>query len=151
CCVCLNDLDDAENPLLECSGCKLTVHQFCCGEAVKKKSAFSCSRCSLLAPSETQSARCYLCPVEGGFLKRAVTGEWLHLQCALWIDEIRFDQPEKLDEITGVQDVSKDRLKLVCQICKQEGRGACIQCKKGGCFAAFHVTCAQLAGCHLAI
>lgn len=42
--------------------------------------------------------------------------------------------------------VSKDRKKLLCNVCKQP-YGACIQCAGGrNCFTAFHPLCARNAG-----
>jgi hypothetical protein len=58
-----------------------------------------------------------------------------------------------LEGITGFgHKTLKERNKLVCSVCDQTGvsSGACIQCAKGACAAAFHVSCARKSGLHMA-
>jgi hypothetical protein len=55
------------------------------------------------------------------------------------------------DMVIGIDDIDKYRWPLKCDICKNKGRkfGACIQCSKGQCKRAFHVSCAHDNGVHL--
>ena len=64
-----------------------------------------------------------------------------------------------MEPITGVERISKQRWKLVCELFHSYYRflrtnvkkcsvcdireGACIQCSKNSCFLAYHVTCAR--------
>lgn len=50
-----------------------------------------------------------------------------------------------MEPVEGVENVPKNRWKLVCSLCK-ERVGACIQCENKSCFTAFHVTCARQTG-----
>ena len=88
---------------------------------------------------------CALCPAQGGVLKRTTCGRWAHLACALWLPETALDPScSYLDMsglIKGVDDVHASRMRLPCQICKQQ-YGACIQCCHPSCYFAFHLSCA---------
>ncbi|ORY96379.1 JmjC domain, hydroxylase-domain-containing protein [Syncephalastrum racemosum] len=65
-----------------------------------------------------------------------------HRRCAEIIPETSVTDN---DILQGLDTIPKARWKLLCQICKQR-TGACVQCCKGRCYKAFHVTCAETAG-----
>ncbi|KAJ3291821.1 hypothetical protein HK104_005781, partial [Borealophlyctis nickersoniae] len=82
----------------------------------------------------------------------------VHRKCALWIPETWVERdPESSGEIAGgLLAIPKARWALKCDICKksqvskaQLKLGACIQCAKGKCVRAYHVSCAESAGIHM--
>ena len=62
-------------------------------------------------PDDTQN--CILCPNEGGAFKQTVSGEWVHLLCAIWIPETSVANEVFMEPITGVEKISKQRWRLV--------------------------------------
>jgi hypothetical protein len=179
CAVCLTEAGNADaGALLSCDTCRVQVHEHCWGGVSDTGGVWRCDACKgskthhpPLAPPQ-----CSLCPTKGGCLKKTQSGDWVHVQCALWIPELRFEEPERLDGISSTAKIPKERRLLTCQICKlpnascdapppkktknstsatsrprTSSSSACVQCSKKGCFAAFHVTCAQLAGYHMVI
>lgn len=56
-------------------------------------------------------------------------------------------------KVLGIADIPKERWRLKCAWCQypehQKGLGACVQCTRGRCVRAFHVTCALLGNIHL--
>ena len=89
-----------------------------------------------------------LCPTDYGAFKQTTNGKWAHLLCAIWINETGVSNTVYMEPIDGVEAIPKGRWKLVCYLCKKR-TGACIQCSKSSCYAAYHVTCAQEYGLHL--
>lgn len=57
---------------------------------------------------------CVLCPNEGGAFKQTVTGEWVHLLCAIWVPETRVANDVFMEPVNGVDRIPKQRWKLVC-------------------------------------
>ncbi|KAL4445656.1 hypothetical protein ABPG74_006207 [Tetrahymena malaccensis] len=76
---------------------------------------------------------------------------WIHLTCALWIQECYFEERSSLNMIRGLENIDKKRFLLTCLICKQKKSGCCIQCAKGKCSASFHPECARRAGLSLEV
>ncbi|KAJ3999361.1 jumonji superfamily protein [Lentinula boryana] len=77
---------------------------------------------------------------------------WMaHEQCAnivpeTWVDEVENVPGEKEKMVFGVDGVVKDRWNLKCSACtrvRPKAHGAPIQCTKGKCLKAFHVSCAR--------
>lgn len=56
---------------------------------------------------------CILCPNEGGAFKQTVSGDWVHLLCAIWIPETSVANEVFMEPITGVEKISKQRWRLV--------------------------------------
>lgn len=56
---------------------------------------------------------CILCPNEGGAFKQTVSGDWVHLLCAIWVPETAVANDVFMEPITGVERISKQRWRLV--------------------------------------
>ena len=181
CAVCLTEAGNTDaGALLCCDTCRVQVHEHCWGSVSDRGGGWRCDGCKVSKthhpPPPPAAVQCSLCPTQGGCLKKTQSGDWVHVQCALWIPELRFEEPERLDGISSTAKIPKERRMLICQICKLPNAScdaappkkaknstsatsrprtsfssACVQCSKKGCFAAFHVTCAQLAGYHMVI
>lgn len=79
---------------------------------------------------------------------------WCHLSCAYWMEaflidvgsEFAADQNATVKpilKIVGLRDIDRARFKLTCGVCGTKNTGACLQCCKAQCHAAFHPECAR--------
>lgn len=147
CAVCNDSECENTNAIVFCDGCNIAVHQECYGIAFIPEGHWYCRRCMV---SRGTPVSCTFCPSKTGAFKQLDNGLWSHVVCALWINEVYFANPIYMEPIEGINNIPKNRWKLVCYICKQR-TGACIQCSNRNCFQAYHVTCAKRAGSFMAM
>lgn len=147
CAVCNDSECENTNAIVFCDGCNIAVHQECYGIAFIPEGHWYCRKCMF---SRGIPVSCTFCPSKTGAFKQLDNGLWSHVVCALWINEVYFANPIYMEPIEGIDNIPKNRWKLVCYICKQR-TGACIQCSNRNCFQAYHVTCAKRAGSFMAM
>ncbi|GJJ11325.1 hypothetical protein Clacol_005557 [Clathrus columnatus] len=141
CAICDDGEGENSNAIVFCDGCNLAVHQDCYGVPYIPEGQWLCRKCTV---SPEVPVACVFCPNEGGAFKQTSTGLWAHLLCAMFIPEVTVGNTMFMEPIENIDHVPKSRWKLTCSLCKIR-HGACIQCDKTTCFAAFHVTCARRA------
>lgn len=139
CNICDDSEGENSNAIVFCDGCNLAVHQDCYGVPYIPEGQWLCRKCAV---SPEVPVSCMFCPAEGGAFKQTVYGEWAHLLCAIWIPETRVANDTFMEPITDVDQIERRRWKLKCTLCDVKS-GACIQCMKQSCYAAFHPTCAR--------
>ena len=143
CSIC-NGIETTNNTIVFCDSCNIAVHQDCYGIIFIPPGPWLCRVC-LQNNMRSQRPRCIVCPGIEGPMKQTTSGNWIHVICAVWINELNFGNWHYLEPIEGVERIPNLRWKLNCFICKQK-MGACIQCSTKNCFTAYHVSCAKRLG-----
>lgn len=154
CCVCLGDISETDDEIVECDNCGVAVHEGCYGisdtqSAASTESSASTEPWFCDACKAGVKPDCELCPNEGGIFKETDAGKWVHLVCALYTPGVAFGDVDKLSPVTLFEmPYSKWGLKE-CSLCEDtrfSKTGVCISCDAGMCRSFFHVTCAQRNG-----
>lgn len=146
CSIC-DGIETANNTIVFCDCCNIAVHQDCYGIIFIPPGPWLCRVC-LQNTMSSQRPRCIVCPGIDGPMKQTTSGNWIHVICAVWINELNFGNWHYLEPIEGVERIPSLRWKLSCFICKQK-MGACIQCSTKNCFTAYHVSCAKRVGLYM--
>lgn len=60
-------------------------------------------------------------------LKRTAENNWVHVTCAVWTPEVKFENARAMEPSEGVPSIPRAKYEEVCQACTQRG-GACISC-----------------------
>ncbi|TYZ60200.1 hypothetical protein PybrP1_003522 [[Pythium] brassicae (nom. inval.)] len=154
CSVCLEVESYEDDPIVYCDGCELGVHQFCYGIAALPSGSWFCDSCATTHPSRASTTpaffkprapSCALCPLRGGAMKPTQCGHWAHVQCFMWLPELRLATDREVLALGSLANLDPDRATLECTLChSRKGRGV-IQCAYKRCLAAFHVSCAAFA------
>ncbi|RLN52459.1 hypothetical protein BBJ28_00007668 [Nothophytophthora sp. Chile5] len=150
CSICRESESFDDDPIVFCDGCNVAVHQFCYGIRVVPSGTWFCEVCAEAsagagAPRSSQP-RCHLCPLRGGAFKRTACGQWVHVQCFLWIPELEVQQGN--DDMLTLGTLSRldpDRKTLDCSLCHSGKGHGIVQCAYKRCLIAFHVSCAAFA------
>ena len=68
---------------------------------------------------EGSQPQCCLCPVEGGALKpTTIPGLWCHAACMQWIPEVAVEDVSKMEPVTHIKSIQRERWELLCTICR---------------------------------
>lgn len=156
CSVCMEVESYEDDPIVYCDGCELSVHQFCYGIASLPTGSWYCDSCATTQRTNRASVSgasfkppsrltCALCPLRGGAMKPTQCGRWAHVQCFMWLPELRLDQDCDVLSLGSLANLDPDRNTLACSLCHSRNGCGVIQCAYKRCLVAFHVSCAAFA------
>ncbi|XP_031562377.1 PHD finger protein 14-like [Actinia tenebrosa] len=157
CGICMDDVSDEGDEIVECDNCGITVHEGCYGN-INEQGSESDKSNDTDSPTEPWfcdacksgvQPDCELCPNLGGIFKETDTGQWVHLLCALYTPGVAFVKPESLECVTLSELPLYKWGAKECSLCEDERfsrTGVCVGCDAGLCRTYFHVTCAQIHG-----
>ena len=149
CCACLGDRSDDTNEIVECDGCKITVHEGCYGISDSISISSTVSSCSTEpwfcdpCKATIKDPDCELCPNKGGIFKETDCGKWVHLVCALYVPGVAFGEVDQLSSVTLFEMQYNKWGAKTCSLCEDDHfarTGVCIGCDAGMCKSYFHVT-----------
>lgn len=149
CCACLGDRSDDSNEIVECDGCKVTVHEGCYGVSESISVSSTISSCSTepwfceACKANVKDPDCELCPNKGGIFKETDCGRWVHLVCALYVPGVAFGEVDQLSMVTLFEMQYNKWGSKKCSLCDDDKfawTGVCIGCDAGMCKTFFHVT-----------
>ena len=72
-------------------------------------------------------------------MKRTTDFQWAHINCALWIPEVFFNDADGRDYIDYYR-IPQERWHKECSYCKSTD-GCCMRCSSNKCETTFHVSC----------
>ncbi|KAF1804464.1 PHD-zinc-finger like domain-containing protein [Mucor lusitanicus] len=132
------------NSLYTCYSCGMSVHHDCYG--VKDKAehiGWRCDPCqNKKKPVASYNYECVLCyntTSQHQALKMTSGYCWAHVQCAVFMPEVKFVNPSTLSPVEYIGCVSPARTQASCSLCDDQ-RGACVACSE--CSKTMHVQCA---------
>lgn len=124
------------SPLLVCAQCSLCVHS-ACYPAPDPIGDWLCDRCA-----NNQYAKCCLCILRGGALRKTTDSRWVHVICAMFLPDAQFINQNSGQNIV---DITRVNIHRQCSVCHKTS-GACVRCCNSICGLWYHVTCAMFAG-----
>ncbi|XP_028235815.1 uncharacterized protein LOC114415367 isoform X4 [Glycine soja] len=143
------------NPILVCSGCKVSVHLDCYRSVKETTGPWYCELCEDLSSRssgasainfwEKPVAECALCGGTTGAFRKSSNGQWVHAFCAEWVFESTFKRGQ-INAVEGMETLPKGV--DICCICHHK-HGVCMKCCYGHCQTTFHPSCARSAGLYM--
>ena len=142
CDICYMPECESDDNIVFCDGCETVVHQSCYGLNEVPTGSWLCDVCLI----ESTKPRCLMCPLPHGAMKKtSCASGYIHIACALWIDDVTFEDAARREGINIYAKKKPKREHGVCQVCNIF-EGAHLFCSKDNCQSSYHVTCAQRAG-----
>lgn len=126
-----------KNPVFACVTCDIKVHKFCYGIKETERN-WKCSPCR---SEKTSFVKCQLCLQKGGPMKETKCNRWVHVVCALFMNNVTFPN-EKTMEPIDLSKVSAAKRNVRCSF-SYTSQGYCSTCSRKKCKITFHITCAK--------
>lgn len=146
CSVC-TESSTRKNRVINCSGCDLNVHFLCYGINNDDINSYTWNtwKCSPCRQSNSKPITCVLCQQSNGAFKQSVCGKWVHIICALFTNDVKFDNSIEMEPI-NISKVINLKRQQPCVFCS-EAKGFCCLCSKPRCKNPIHIACAQTNKC----
>lgn len=147
CCICFENKSTVQNRIEQCNQCHVFAHAKCYGKMTYgENKQWTCNKCIYMKQSDDIEIKCEICPFASGALKQTIDNNWVHILCALYIEEIAFTN---VNEMTGIDigQLPYKKFHNKCFICAKrqnnlDTAGATIKCVNKNCDTYFHIICA---------